>query len=86
MKFHIDNNIFNFKNFLINLFIFFFVVIVFLNQIHLHLNSSKFKKIENGNFYSKVENFDFKVNYSKFFLRVIFLIILNETVNSQEVW
>ena len=65
MKFHIDNNIFNFKNSLINLFIFFFVVIVFLNQIHLHLNGSKFKKIENGNFYSKVENFDFKVNYSK---------------------
>ena len=65
MKFHVNNKIFDLKNFLINLFIFFFVVIVFLNQIHLHLESYKFKKIENENFYSKVENYDSKANYSK---------------------
>ena len=56
---------FNLKNSIINLGIFFFVTIVFLNQIHLQLGNNNFKKIENGNFYSKIENYDLKANYSK---------------------
>lgn len=58
-------NFLNFKNSLINFVIFFFVTIVFVNQIHLQLNSSQFKKIEDTNFYSKVENFELKTNFSK---------------------
>ena len=64
---------FNFKNSIINVGIFFFVTIVFLNQIHLHLNDQKFKQIENENLYSKVENFDSKANYSKSLSSVDFL-------------
>ena len=56
---------FNLKYSIINLGIFFFVTIVFLNQIHLQLGNDNFKKIENGNFYSKIENYDLKANYSK---------------------
>ena len=52
-----------FKSSLINFAIFCFVSIVFVNQIHLQVN--KFKKIENENFYIKVENFNLKANYSK---------------------
>ena len=55
----------NFKNFIINLSILFFVTIIFVNQIHLQLDGYKFKKIENENLYTKVENFELKANYSK---------------------
>ena len=62
MKSYLNNHYSFFKNFLINLTIFFFVSIIFVNQIHLQVN--KFEKIENENFYKKIENFDLKVNYS----------------------
>lgn len=63
MKSYINKHFSLFKNFLINFAIFCFVSIVFVNQIHLQVN--EFEKIENNNFYAKVENFDLKANYSK---------------------
>ena len=63
MKSYINKHFSFFKNFLINFAIFCFVSIVFVNQIHLQVN--EFEKIENNNFYAKVENFDLKANYFK---------------------